>query len=93
MKIGSGHLAEPNATQVPCSAMSISKMQLDVLKTMSVVVALASVILYGLLGLPQSFADSSLQMALDVLSWCLVGALATLLLMLGVKVIDRLLDV
>lgn len=93
MKIRSGRLAETSATPVPYSAMSISHTQLEVLKTVFVAVAFASAILYGLFRLPLTFDDSLVQMALDVLSWCLVGALATFLLMLAVKVIDGLLDV
>jgi hypothetical protein len=93
MKIQSGRLAEPGATPVQYFAMSISYTQLEVLKTVFVVVAFASAILYGVFRLPLTFDDSLVQMTLDVLSWCLVGALATFLLMLGVKVIDGLLDV
>jgi hypothetical protein len=93
MKIASGHLAESSGSRVAYSATPFGRTQLYKVKSVLVFVASAAAILYGLLWLPLTFAEGSVQTALDILSWCLVGALATFLLMLGVRIIDGLLDV
>ena len=82
MNFESGLSADPNATGIQSS-----------IKSVLIFTAFALAAVPGVLWLSQFFSDGALQIALDSLSWCVVGLLATFVLMASVKVIDSLLNV
>jgi hypothetical protein len=93
MKFGGGHRGDSNTSQMVYPVTSVSGAQVKVSRSVVIYTTLALAAMCGVPWLSQFFSDSALQMALDLLSWCFVGVLATIVLMVSVKVIDSVLDV
>ncbi len=87
MKIAGAHPGETSTAHRSSSALVLP--QAYSLPRLGAMALLAASLLFGVsFLLPEHFA----QLALDLMCWCLVGAIAAGLLFAGVRLLDGLLD-